>query len=388
MKQCFFSRFFALVLGAALCLAPFPAGASADCFLIDVDSLDMNSMRSNDYIAQHLSSQASGLRVQKFISTSNELAARVRLTLTQMETGTLVFDKNYGYQSGTFDSGEIYLPYGENRTIPYLVTLYIEDWIYAMPFMQLTPRLFYNGACTYGVRMRDYDSSLTSNWYMGTMLDLNALRPQGSQSIPIYASNAFVVGEATVSLLGEELAVFLNFDPAANVEVHQVSIYCVPQVGELTSADPPYINQRSYFPGESISVASLSNVLLYVPMSISYDSAGLAQMGYDLINDPVLSWQLSLWQENLRQAFPSLAEETSTPPEFSFPTDPPFFPEEPSIVPTPPLELPPEEEYETPLGFSPEDHAGLAVDSQFPEPLWEFLPEENAQGSPSISILP
>ncbi|MEG0269400.1 MAG: hypothetical protein RR821_04035, partial [Clostridia bacterium] len=77
------------------------------------------------------------------------------------------------------DSGVIYLPYVDNRTIPYLITLTAGDTTYAMPFMHLRPRLEYNGACTYGVRMQDFDSTLAMDWLMGTMLDLNALRTHG-----------------------------------------------------------------------------------------------------------------------------------------------------------------------------------------------------------------
>ena len=64
----------------------------------------------------------------------------------------MVFDKSYGYVSGTFDSGDIYLPYVDNNTIPYIVTLGIEDWTYALPFMQLRSRLAYNSGCTYGLQ--------------------------------------------------------------------------------------------------------------------------------------------------------------------------------------------------------------------------------------------
>lgn len=99
-----------------------------DCFTIDVDALDMNSLNSDEYVAQYLSASAQGVRVRKYISDSSELAAPVRLTLMQMDSQTLLFDKDYGLQSGTFDSGVIYLPYVADRTIPYLVTLTDEDW--------------------------------------------------------------------------------------------------------------------------------------------------------------------------------------------------------------------------------------------------------------------
>ena len=117
-----------------------------DCFTIDVDALDMNSLNSDEYVAQYLSASAQGVRVRKYISDSSELAAPVRLTLMQMDSQTLLFDKDYGLQSGTFDSGVIYLPYVADRTIPYLVTLTVGDYVYAMPFMHQQARLVANNA--------------------------------------------------------------------------------------------------------------------------------------------------------------------------------------------------------------------------------------------------
>ena len=143
-----------VALCALLVWAAVPSLAE-DCFTIDVDALDMNSLNSDDYVAQYLSASAQGVRVKKYISNSSELAAPVRLTLMQMDSQTLLFDKDYGLQSGTFDSGVIYLPYVADRTIPYLVTLTIGDYVYAMPFMHQQARLIANNACTYGVRLND-----------------------------------------------------------------------------------------------------------------------------------------------------------------------------------------------------------------------------------------
>lgn len=307
--------FLGILLCATFLIGMIPARAE-ECFVVNVDSLDMNSLRDNDYVAEYLSGSAPGIRVQKYISNSDELAARVRVTLEQMDTHTVVFDKNYGYQSGTFDSGEIYLPFEGNHTVPYLVTLYVEDWVYAMPFMQLQPRFTYNGASTYGVRMRDYDPALTTDWLMGTMLDLHTLRSQGSISIPLCASNTYVVGQADVMLQGDLLYVTLGFVSQANVDLHECKIYCVKQVGNLTTADPKRMGEPAYAQGEGIDVSGADSVLLYIPMLLSYDPAGLNGFGYDLASDGDLQWQLALWSGNLMGA----AQPEATPePEWQEP---------------------------------------------------------------------
>ena len=113
-----------------------PGAQAEDFFTLNVDMLDMDSLNQNDYVAANLSAACQGIRVLKTISTSSELAEPVRLSLTRMDTQTLLFDKDYGYQSRNFDSDVIYLPYGGGSTVPYLVTLYVGDTVYAMPFMQ------------------------------------------------------------------------------------------------------------------------------------------------------------------------------------------------------------------------------------------------------------
>ena len=273
-----------------------------ECFVISVDSLDMSMLNNNDYVARHLSADAPGLRVRKFISDSNELAAPVRLTLVQMDTQTLIYDKNYGYLGGTFDSGTIYLPYVGNYTVPYLVTLSIADWVYAMPFMRLEPRMKDNRACTYGVRMRDFNPSLTDDWLMGTMVDIDELRVQGSMSVPVYASNAFVVGEAALSLRGNCLTVTLAFYTNAEVELNSFNLFCVRQVGNLLTAEPASMAERRYGIGEAIDIEGAGTVLIYLPMSLSYNSAGLLSYGYD-IGSPNSQRQLILWDRNLLQGW-------------------------------------------------------------------------------------
>ena len=319
MKKHRFWVMIALVLCLALLGNPVSSSRAEDCFTLDVDLLDMDSLNSDEYVAQHLSAQTQGIRVQKYISDTSELAARVRLTLLQVDTNTLLFDKDYGYQSGTFDSGVIYLPFVDNRTIPYLVTLYVENYVFAMPFMHLQPRLSYNGACTYGARLRDLDAGLSSDWLMGTMVDLDALRSQGSQTVSVCASNAYVIGQATLTLQGDFLSVQLSFLSAANVEVHRVSLFVITDCASLTTADIGSIGQPSYSPGDSVSVAGASSALLYMPMQVSFDPVGLNGFGYDLSSGE-LQYQLGLWNQNRNQAY--LTPATEPPPADGGPADP------------------------------------------------------------------
>lgn len=384
----FFAIVTAFILFASTLFGVLPARAEGS-FTIDVDGVDMNRLKDMEYLNQALSSSAAGIRVRKYISNSNELAAPVRLTLTQMDTQTLIFDKNYDYLSGTFDSGDVYLPYAGNQTVPYLVTLYVGDWVYAIPFLHTQPRLEYNSACTYGVRMQDYNPALNGDWLMGAMLDLEALRSQGSTSLALCASNSFLVGQATVSISGDSLWVDLSFLSNANVEVFSHQVFCVRDVASLTTADPQLMNAPSFRAGEPIDVSGASTVLLYVPMQLSFDSAGLAPFHYDL-SAPDLQWQLALWSRNLaEQGQPETQWTPETPAQdFQFfvtqPTEIPgeFFQEDSQDF----AEVPPQEE---PQVF-PDDFIQIPPqdDSQnFPEGFVEIPPEDFSQeGTPGDSL--
>ena len=265
-----------------------PAAIAEDCFTINVDTLDLDRLNSDEYVAVALSASAQGVRVCKAISASSEVAAAVRLTLTQMDTKTLLFDKNYGYQSGTFDSGIIYLPYVSDQTIPYLVTLYVGDYVYALPFMHLQRRMESNGASTAGVRLRDLDPAQSGDWLMGTMVDLDTLRGGGSRTVDVCASNSYVIGQAIIRLQNEQIYVELDFAPSAQVTVEDAQLYVLTD-GELLS------DVRSVSMHSGVSVSGAQTALVYLPMQVSYDPAGLPVFRYD---EGAAQQQQALWSQS------------------------------------------------------------------------------------------
>lgn len=293
------------ICALALCLMMlWPSALAEDSFTIDVDTLDMDRLNSDDYVAVALSASTQGVRVRKYISQSSEVAAAVRLTLTQMDTRTLLFDKDYGYQSGTFDSGVIYLPYVSGSTIPYLVTLYVGDYVYALPFMHQQRRMESNGACTAGVRLRDLDPAQGGDWLMGTMIDLDDLRQSGSRTVDVCASNSYVIGSATISLSGSDLNVQLDFSSAADVELEDADLYVVTDGHMLADTRAQSINS-------SVDVSGAESALVYLDMQVSYDPAGLPSFHYN--TDDVRSQQ-RLWNEAHESSSSSDWEE----PESSF----------------------------------------------------------------------
>ena len=300
-----------LCLLACVLFLPLAAFAE-DCFTIDVDALDTSRLNDNAYVSANLTAQAQGIRVRKYISDSNELAARVRLTIQQAETSAVVYDKNYGYVSGTFDSGTIYLPFVDNNVIPYLITLNIENWTYALPFMQYRPRLTGNSACTVGLRLGEQNPALSDTWIMGTMLDLDALRAQGSVSVSLCASNQYLIGQAAISVQGDRLRVDLSFADAAAVDLQACAVYLFPSVSGLTSLNPAQIAQPAYAPGQEIDITGQRSALLYLPCIVSYNPSDLPDFVYDPYAGDLPN-QRTLWADNLQGVTAVQPAETATP---------------------------------------------------------------------------
>ncbi|MBQ7867598.1 MAG: hypothetical protein IJ354_05580 [Clostridia bacterium] len=278
-------RIFAAVLAGLMLMG---CALAQDCFTIDIDTLDLNSLNSDDYVERKLSASTQGVRVVKYLSDSSELAAAVRLTLTQMDSRTIVYDRDYGYQSGTFDSGVIYLPYAGDRTAPYLITLYVGDYVYALPFMQLQPRLQGNSACTAGLRLTDVGVSLGGDWQMGTMVDLSS---STTLSVDIVASNHYLVGQATITTRGASLKVDLSFYDSANVSLERSPLYLITDCQAFQSGS----TGPAYSVGEWIDLGSASTAMIYLPLRLSYDPSGLPAFAYGHGVDA----QRRLWQQNI-----------------------------------------------------------------------------------------
>lgn len=278
-----------ILLTLALCL---PCARAADgCFVMNVDALDLTRLNQDAYVQQYLSAQTPGLEVVKQLPEGAALP--VRLSLVRMDAQQLVFDKDYGIQQGTFTSGSLYLPYVGNFTVPYLVTLYVGDTVYAMPFMHLQSRLQYNGACTYGAYLYDFSPALGRDWHMGTMLDLDALRTQGILTVDLCASNSYLIGQATIILQDGMICVIPNLDQSAGVEVHSQELYVATDCLRLLAEGWGEPSQ----PGEWIYVGDAKSAMLYLPMTISYNPAGLSGFHYDL-SYGYQQQQLALWQQN------------------------------------------------------------------------------------------
>ncbi|HPF87272.1 MAG TPA: hypothetical protein PK537_04360 [Candidatus Limiplasma sp.] len=240
--------------------------AAADCLQIDADTLATGAS---------LSSRMQGIRIQATV----EPPADVRLTITQTDTGTVIYDNTYGERSGTFDSGDIYLPYTGQAATEYTVSLQIADDTLTFTYTGLQARLENNSAYALGPRMG-------GDWPMATVIDLS----QSGTTVPIIASNLYVIGQATFAVSDGMLTVSTSFAASANVTLQSQRVYVL---GNPTAVSAAVKQQPAYAVGDAIDVTGLKTALVCVSVSLSYDPFGLSNFTYNA-NDSVIQSQVAL----------------------------------------------------------------------------------------------
>lgn len=287
------NRVGAVLLAMLLFMLPLAAGAESElCFVIDLDTLDMAQVRQADYIAEYLTAPCQGVRVLKWLE--GDEAQRARLVVMDQTSGQLLLDKTYDAVEGRFDSGELYLP-ADAAAATYEITLLLGAQVYAVPYMRAPARLKDNTACTYGLRFSDGNGSLTDSWMMGTLLQLSDFGEGGTMTLPLCASNAYVLGSASVTVSGGQMCVSLSIEPTAQAEVKQAYVYVLDSVRHLTSITPKGIGIAPHALDEWFDVSGMDGVMLYVPVLLDYSPAGLPGFLYSLRHDDYLQRQLSLW---------------------------------------------------------------------------------------------
>ncbi len=238
------------------------SSASADCLPIDADTLVPGA---------ELSSHMQGVRIQKTV----EPPAEIRLIITQTDSGTVILDKAYSEQSSAFDSGEIYLPYTGRAATAYTVSLQTGGEALSFSYTQLQARLTDNSAYTLGPR-------LSGDWPMATVLDLT----RTGATVPICASNQYIIGQAVFTLSGGTLEVSLSFAASANVTLENQAVYVTLNPASL---DDNPLRQAKHSVGEAIDISGGQTALVCVPLTVSYDPVGLSDFVYNANDREILS---------------------------------------------------------------------------------------------------
>ena len=276
----------------ALCLLLLMGYAAAEeVFVIPADRLDQSRLGDAAYIEQELTAATQYIRVTCDVGDETQ---GITLTVTRKTDGKTVHQKNYGNRSGAFRSDEVYLKYAGSGTVGYDITLTAGDRQWRFPFYRELMTLSHNTACSYGVRIRDAAPGVTKGWPMATVVDLKG----GSLSVPLCASDQYVIGTVEIRISGDQLTVSAKPREDIGLTVHSQRVYAIIDPGTLTGLDDGALgNQVAFKPGKSISISKdlggSRYVALYLAMEVSYDPNGLKTFSYDpgSVSDQLFMWR-------------------------------------------------------------------------------------------------
>lgn len=270
-----------LIFLATLLLCIAPAYATEDVFTVNVDALPEDAWNESS-IAASLTSDRSYLRV----TCPVEGEADVTLSIAD-ESGSLVYQRDYGLCSGKFRSEDIYLRLTASQTT-YQVTLWVGDAGYSFPLRRVMPRLIGNAACSVGFPLGSITGA--ESWKTVTLLDVNALEGQ-SLTVALHASDAYEIGTATFTVEGGCLTVSARLNEGVDGSIDQSTV----QVA-TTALEAEKLGKKN-FPGASVKLDKAVDLqgtpyaAVYVNLTVSFDPAGLSASP-----ETELEGQAGLWQ--------------------------------------------------------------------------------------------
>lgn len=197
MKKCL-----SLVAALFLLLCTLPAASLAasrgnePLYVCDLDDAGSEAFRTGSYFKARW--------VQVHASVPEGSTVRLKVILDENETpdsrDKTVFNRVYKNSKAAFKSPEIFLDFKKSATVPYRVELYVNDELRVSDYIyRMLLVLSNNTVCTRGIRFRDIDEGITTQWMMFTPVDLYEIDENyGVQVIDLVGSNMYLVGKLQI----------------------------------------------------------------------------------------------------------------------------------------------------------------------------------------------
>ncbi len=135
-------------------------------------------------------------------------------------------------------------------------------------------------ACSRGPRFRDERPKLTDEWYMYTPLDLSR---EGSLTIPLVASNQYVIGSVLLSSQGGNVTVRYELD-IQGVNVRSEFLTFFSDLESVVTIEPSQLADWGFPLGKPLSIKKGllgdTSVLMYLSLLIDYDSQAAGILPY------------------------------------------------------------------------------------------------------------
>lgn len=275
-------RFLILLVTMLLCIAP--AYAAEDVFTVDAQSIAEDAWEES-FIASSLTSDRSYLRVTSALDAD----AQVTLSIAD-DSGSLVYQRDYGVCSGRFRSEDIYLRLTGSQTT-YHVSLWIGDSSYSFPLRRVMPRLTGNAACSVGYPLTSLSGAKT--WKSATLLDVNALEGR-SLTVPLHASDAYEIGTVTFTVSGGDLTVSAALSDGLDGSIDKSTVYVA-----TTALEAEKLGKKN-FPGittklnKTVDLQGTPYAAVYVNLTVSFSPTGVPGSPAVTLDGQDATWQRML----------------------------------------------------------------------------------------------
>lgn len=215
------------------------------------------------------------------------LAGEEQVTVSVRDGGgSLLYQRDYGLQSDSFRSEDLYLRLDGSQT-SYQVTLQAGDTVYSFPVTRVMGRLTGNEACSVGYPLSRMGGS---SWKTVTFIDAAALEGR-SMTVPLYASGAYTLGSVTFTVSGGSLTVQAQLSGGIDGSIDKSTVYVALDALSARELGTRRFSGPSGRLGEAISLQGTPYAAVLVQLTVSFDPAGVPGSP-----DTTLEGQDDLWQ--------------------------------------------------------------------------------------------
>lgn len=211
-----------------------------------------------------------------------EEEAAVTLTITG-ENGKTVYSRDFGLCAGPFRTEDIYLGLKGSRTV-YDVTLQVGDEVYAFPVERVASRISGSAACTAGYPLSEMTGA--KNWRMATLLPVS----DGTVTVPVYATGAYEVGSASLTIAGGTLTVSVTMDSAADGSIDSAKVYVAANADEAAQLGKSKFSGVTGKLDKAIPLGEAEIIAVYVKMEVTFDPSGAAAVSVEPLADQEALW--------------------------------------------------------------------------------------------------
>ncbi len=309
-------KFLLLSLCLAVLVCALPASSLAargkePLYTCDLDAAGTQAFLSERYF------KARYVQVKATVPEGSQV--RLKVILDENETpdsrDKTVFNRVFKNAKAAFTSPEIFLDFKKSATVPYRVELYADDALLSSTYIyRMLLVLNNNTVCTRGIRFRDIDEGITSQWMMFTPVDLYDIEPNyGVKVLDLVGSNMYLVGKLQIvrnydrflltmtdidTYEGEtrekDAPYTVPDDPYAPViDDHEItfgkqSICLYPSLKSVTGVEPadmPRHFKLDTWYSITRDLYGEARALLYLNGRVSYDPNGLLRIGDSFESD-------------------------------------------------------------------------------------------------------